>query len=189
MRRLLPMLLVLTIAACDKAPPIPTVIAFADRHKLDTWFHEQCSIPRHGTTTMLEDYTLPAGMETVSIFTVPEFSQEKCGGKLVNLMNVRVEIQSGAGGVCAVRLGPADALAAIDPTFIADWFSDAQLGARARALVDGGFRTGEYTSLGLVDGIRVAVAQHQVYAGSQFFLVVDGCGHGPDSRPGMSHVY
>jgi hypothetical protein len=137
---------------------------------------------------MLTDYTLPVGMETVHIFTLPELSQEKCGGKLVNLMNVRVEIQSGAGGVCAVRMGPADALAPIDPKFIEDWFTDKQLGARVRDVADAGAPSPNFKRFGMVDGIRVVVQQQQMYGGALFYLVIDGCGHVPDSRPGMSGI-
>lgn len=184
MRRvLLPLVL---LASCDRGSP-PTVKPFAIREHLTSWFHEQCSTPRGAGVTRLEDYTLPAGMEQLNIFTVPLRADQTCSGKLANLKNLRVEIQGVGAAVCAVRLGPAEALAPIDPTFIRDWFSDPQLGARAAELLQG--RTSaSYKHLDMLDGIRIAVSQQEAPSSSSFYLVVDGCGHVADSRPGESNV-
>lgn len=181
-------LTLLLLASCGKASPTPKVVPFADAQKLDAWFHEQCSVPRSGMT-YLQDFTLPPGAEHVRIFTVPMRGEDRCGGKLANLMNVRVELQGDGAALCAVRLGPADALASIDARFIEDWFTDKPLGARAAGLI-GGPLDSSGQRVGMLDGIRIAVQQRESTGSpSQFFLVVDGCGRLRDANPRMSRFW
>ena len=177
------MLTLLLVTSCGKAAPLPRVVAFADFHEMDKWFHSQCSIPR--AETRLNDYSLPPGMEYLRVFTVPLRSDEVCGGKLANLRNLRVEMQGDGSVVCAVRLGPAEALGPIDPAFIQDWFTDKQLGARARDLL-GGTLDSTNQRMAMLDGIRIAVQLEKTTLSSQFFLIVDGCGRLPDANPAMS---
>lgn len=176
----------LSMTGCSRSTPPPDVLHFADREKLTQWFAEQCSVSR-GTTNLV-DYTLPAGMEHVTIFTVPMTAQMTCSGKLSNLQNVRVELQGGGRPVCAVRIGPADARARIDPRFIQDWFSDPTLGSRVSNLL-AGWDVPNYRQIGTVDGIRIAVSQQQLAGSSTFYLVADACGHVPDPGRQTSAVY
>lgn len=184
MRHLTTALLLMT--SCGRSPPSPAVVHFADREQLAQWFAEQCSVSR-GTTNLV-DYTLPSGMEHVTTFTVPMTAQMTCSGKLANLQNVRVELQGGGRPVCAVRIGPAEARARVDPRFIQDWFSDSALAARVSNLLVG-WDVPNYRQIGVVDGISVAVSQQESSGASTFYLVVDGCGHVADARPGTSSVY
>ncbi len=176
-------LTLLLLGSCGKAAPLPRVVAFGDFFEMEKWFHSQCSIPRNVTT--MHDYSLLPGMEYVRVSTLPLRSDGVCGGKLANLRNLRVEMQGDGSVVCAVRLGPADALGPIDPTFIQDWFTDKQLGARARDLL-GGSLDSSYQRMVMLDGIRIAVQLEKTTLSSQFFLIVDGCGRLPDANPAMS---
>ncbi len=178
MKRLL--LTLMLVVSCKKAPPAPTVTAFADERKLDQWFTRACPLGGR-LSSLLHDYTLPPGMHNVHSFT--------CDRLLTNLLNVHIEIQGDPISVCAVRIGPAEALSAVDPTFIEAWFTDKQLGVRARELLGPGTFGSNYDRMLMLDGIRIAVHQYKSYSSWHFYLVVDGCGHVPDSRPMYSGVY
>lgn len=178
----------LAVSACSRGNPSPRVTVIGDRHKIEVWFQDQCRIPRPGSSMTLVDRSLPPGMDNIQTFVVPRVPEVACAGKLAGLANVRVEIQSGDAGACAVRIGPAEAGAPIDPSFIADWFEDKALGARARDLVRGQIGNA-YEVLTMLDGIRIAVRQSTDGRSSYFYLAVDGCGHFEDAQPGASHFF
>lgn len=168
--------------SCSKPPPVPVVTVLAGDHETFGWIDSACD-HEVSSASDLDDYTLPLGMETVHVTW--------CGRMLTNIVDVRIETQGGAGpyGVCALRIGPSPALATIDATSVESLFADKQLGARVRAMIEPGPAGADYERFGMVDGLRVAVRQRQTPRTSLFYLVIDGCGHVPDSRPGMSGIH
>lgn len=176
MRLTIPTLMVL-LASCGKPAPSHTVTPLAPGQSALRWVAEACGQALRESVT-LYDYSLPAGMDTIEVMS--------CGLPLLRAIdNARVELQSGEGGVCAIRIGPSNASAVVDATSIESLFADKPLGARVRALVEPGAGS-TYARVGMVDNVRVAVRQWNAVRGSMFYLVVDGCGHGPDLKPGMS---
>lgn len=171
------LILSVVLASCSKAPPQTLALMVSD-HKTDTWIGEACDHQLAWGTTLI-DYSLPEGMAMIHV--------TQCHQMFTNVVDARVETQGNAEGVCAVRIGPSRALATVDARSIERLFTDKQVGARVAAMVAPGVGP-EWKELGMVDGFRVAVHQFETVRASMFYLVIDGCNHGPDARPEMSHI-
>lgn len=174
------LVLLCAAASCAKPAPSPSVTALAPSEDAFRWLDRACdnSLREH---VAMDDYSLPERMDRIEVTT--------CGRPMFGgIADARVETQGGEGAICAIRIGPSPATGAIDASSIEALFADKDLGARVRGLVQPGPQGTEFGRFTMVDNVRVGVRQWQSVRGGMFYLVIDGCGRGPDRHPTNSSI-